>query len=182
MSFRPRSISTFSGVATAVLLAGGLSFGQGNAMTLTSPDFADGQPIPASLTCESSGASPELDWTNAPATTRSFALVADDPDVPGGSFVHWVVYDMPASTTQLKQGAASAGLPVGAQQGKNGQGAVGWAPPCPPSGTHHYRFELYALDVTLPATASVNPATLVGAMQGHVLAKAELVGTYKKGG
>ncbi|HEX8794578.1 MAG TPA: YbhB/YbcL family Raf kinase inhibitor-like protein [Polyangiaceae bacterium] len=172
-------------VAAAVsLLALGATTASSEAaprMTLTSADFTNDQAIPAQFSCEGPGLSPSLSWSNVPSGTQSLALVVRDPDAPGGNFVHWVLYEIPPNVTGLPRGAASQGaLPQGAQQGMNGKNDPGWTPPCPPSGTHHYHFELYALDNKAIPTASPTDTALTTAMRGHVLAKAELIGTYKK--
>ena len=110
-------------------------------ITVTSRTFADGQPIPADNTCKGAGTPPALAWTGVPAAARSLALVVDDPDAPGGTYVHWVVYGL-----QPNDGTLAGPAPAGAHEAKNSGGGDGWTPPCPPSGTHRYRFTVYALD------------------------------------
>jgi len=163
-------------------------------LTLSSPSFRNGQPIPAKHSCEGENASPALNWEGVPAGTKSFALICDDPDAPGGSWVHWVIYDIPANTVSLPEniqkrdameavgsmsGRDNAKLP-GAKQGVNDFGKVGYGGPCPPRrhGAHHYHFRLYALDAELNLTPRVTRKQLEAAMKGHIIAEGELVGTF----
>ena len=153
-------------------------------MKLTSSAFTHYGPIPARYTCEGEDLAPPLAWSDAPASTKSFALVVDDPDAPDPAapkvtWVHWVVYDIPASTRTLPEGGA---LPKGAQTGLNDWKRRDWGGPCPPIGRHRYFFKLYALDAALPGLRSPTKAELERALRGHVLAQAELVGTYQKRG
>lgn len=155
------------------------------ALTLTSSAFEDGGKLPAKYTCEGEGVSPPLAWSELPEGTRSLALVLDDPDAPDPKapkmvWVHWVVYNLPPTTRALSENAAKTGLPAAAAQGVNDYKQRAYGPPCPPVGRHRYVHKLYALDITLPAQ-SFTKAELEAAIQGHVLAKAELVGTYQKG-
>lgn len=171
-----------SALAAGLALAASASGAPAPRMTLTSSDFSNGQPIPAQFSCEGPGTSPELSWSNVPAGAQTLALVVRDPDAASPGFVHWIVYDIPASSSGLAQGAESSGaLPSDAQEGTNSKGVKGWTAPCPPSGTHHYHFELYALDDKVPTMATPTEPALVSAMRGHILAKAELLGTYRKG-
>jgi hypothetical protein len=152
------------------------------ALTLTSPAFAPGETIPTVHTCEGADKSPPLAWSDAPAGTKSFALVVDDPDAPDPAapkqtWVHWVVYDLPAKTSSLAAGAA---LPRGARTGRNDYGHDRWNGPCPPVGRHRYFHKLYALDVVLGNLGPLTKAGLEQAMTGHVLQEADLVGTYQK--
>ena len=149
---------------------------------LHSSAFADHGAIPARFTCEGDDASPPLAWGAPPAGTRSLALVVDDPDAPDPAapkrtWVHWVVYDLPAAAGELAAGAA---LPAGARAGTSDFGARHWRGPCPPIGRHRYFFKLYALDVALGERDALTKAELEKAMVGHVLGHAELVGTYEK--
>jgi Raf kinase inhibitor-like YbhB/YbcL family protein len=155
-------------------------------LTLTSPAFAAGQNIPKRYTCEGDDRSPPLTWSGAPSGTKSFALIVDDPDAPDPqaprmTWVHWVLYDVPAATTSLAEGASSGALPAGAVEGRNDFRRERFGGPCPPVGRHRYFHKLYALDTTLPAGKPMDKAALEAAMKGHVLARAELVGTYRKG-
>jgi Raf kinase inhibitor-like YbhB/YbcL family protein len=146
--------------------------------TLASSAFAEGGAIPRANTCDGADRSIPLAWSGTPAGVAAFAIVMDDPDA--GGFVHWVVYDMPASTAALAEGASTAaGAPP---QGKNGFGRVGYGGPCPPSGTHHYVVRLLALDATLGLTGTPTASAVLSAASGHVLAEARLTGTYKRGG
>jgi Raf kinase inhibitor-like YbhB/YbcL family protein len=151
-------------------------------LTLTSPAFAHGGAIPKRFTCDGADDAPPLAWTGAPAGTNSFALIVDDPDAPDPAaprrvWVHWVVWDLPATTPGLSEGGA---LPPGARAGDNDGGGVGWEGPCPPIGCHRYFFKLYALDKTLGDLEQPTKQQLEQAMEGHILARSELVGTYEK--
>ncbi len=152
-------------------------------LTVTSPAFPSGGFIPVDFSCDGRGNSPPLDWSAAPAGTRSIAVVVDDPDAAAGRFTHWVLYDLPPDTTHLAPDAvARASLPAGAVQGKNGKGQSGWAPVCPPPpGVHHYHFDVYALDESVPL-ASATEQDLASAMRGHVLAQGEIVGMFQRQG
>lgn len=172
--------------AGAMLCACGAGAARGSeaamsAFTLTSPAFRAGAAIPAKFTCDGADRSPELHWGGAPAGTRELALVMDDPDAPGGTWVHWVAYGIPADRTSLPE--AVPGTPtvagLGLTQGKNSWPHTGYNGPCPPPGTpHHYHFRLYALDRDLGLAPGATAGSLERAVQGHVLATAELVGTY----
>jgi Raf kinase inhibitor-like YbhB/YbcL family protein len=147
-------------------------------LTLTSTAFADGKAIPDQYSCWGEGVSPPLQWSEAPAGTKSFALIVDDPDAPSGTYVHWVIYNIPSSSTGLAQGVApDAKLPDGSLQGTNSSRRMGFTSPCPPSGTHRYYFKLHALDVTLDLASGASKDQLLRAMQGHVLAQGQLMGT-----
>ena len=152
---------------------------------LTSQSFADGEAIPERLTCEGDGVSPALAWSGLPGGTKSLALIADDPDAPDPkapqrTFVHWVLYDIPPSATDIPIGATRDTLPVGTRVGRNDDDQSGWYPPCPPIGRHRYCFKLYALDTQLGALADPTKAALEKALQGHVLGQGMLMGTYEK--
>jgi Raf kinase inhibitor-like YbhB/YbcL family protein len=144
---------------------------------VSSPAFADGAAIPTRFACDGEGISPEVDWSGAPAATQALALTVIDPDA--GGFVHWLAYDIPAASTgSLAENVGTAGGTP--PQGANGRGQAGYTGPCPPSGTHHYVFTLYALDRTLGLTGTPSRADLEAAMKGHVLAMTVLTGTYKQ--
>jgi Raf kinase inhibitor-like YbhB/YbcL family protein len=152
------------------------------ALTLASPAFQHMAALPRDVTCEGADRPPALTWTGAPEGTKSFALIVDDPDAPDPAapkrvWVHWVVWDLASGTTGLPDGGA---LPAGARQGKHDGGGIGWAGPCPPIGRHRYFFKLYALDTTLGALQPPTKQELEAAMGAHVLARAELVGTYQQ--
>ena len=151
-------------------------------MKLTSIAFAADAEIPSAHTCEGADRAPPLAWDGAPEATRSFALVVDDPDAPDPkapktTWVHWVAYNLPATAAALSEGGK---LPAGGRDGLNDWKRSGYSGPCPPVGRHRYFFKLYALDIELPDLARPTKAALEEAMEGHVLAKAELVGTYQK--
>lgn len=152
-------------------------------LTLSSSDFTPGAEIPRVCTCEGRDESPQLSWSGAPQATRSFALVVDDPDAPDPQapkvrWVHWVLYDLPAECTELPR--ALKQLPHGARAGRTDFERTGFGGPCPPIGRHRYFFTLYALDVTLGDRGELTRHELEHAMAGHVLAKAQLMGTYQK--
>jgi Raf kinase inhibitor-like YbhB/YbcL family protein len=153
-------------------------------MKITSSAFTHDGDIPSRHTCEGNDVSPPLSWTDVPSGAQSLALIVDDPDAPDPAapqrtWVHWVVVDLPPASAELPEGGA---LPAGARDGLNDWKREGYGGPCPPIGRHRYFFKLYALDTTLPALSRPTKAALEQAMQGHVLAQAELVGTYQKQG
>ena len=152
---------------------------------LTSPAFAANGSIPAKYTCEGADISPPLEWSGAPSGSKSFALIVDDPDAPDPAkpqrvYVHWVVYNIPASTTKLAENAAKSGLPSGAMQGSNDWGKQAYGGPCPPIGRHRYFFKLYALDTEMKGLGNPNKAQFEKAMQGYIAGTAQLIGTYQK--
>jgi Raf kinase inhibitor-like YbhB/YbcL family protein len=152
-------------------------------LRLSSPAFGDGTPIPAKYTCEGEDISPPLNWSGGPDGTKSLVLIVDDPDAPDPKapkmvWVHWVVYDLPASTSGLAEGVKV--LAKEAKMGLNDWKRPAYGGPCPPVGRHRYFHKLYALDVMLPDLAQATKAKVEGAMKGHVLAEAQLVGTYQK--
>lgn len=151
-------------------------------MNLTSSAFASGSPIPEQFTCKGADMSPAIEWNGAPAKTASFAIIMDDPDAPSGTWVHWVLWDVPASKHALSENVAKSGeLDDGARQGRNSFGKIGYNGPCPPPGqTHRYFFRLYALDSTLTLTAGASRADLDAAMKGHVLGTAEYMGRFRR--
>ncbi|HUJ43073.1 MAG TPA: YbhB/YbcL family Raf kinase inhibitor-like protein [Opitutaceae bacterium] len=151
-------------------------------MKLTSTGFADGQPIPMQYTCDGADVSPPLQWSELVPGTRSFALICDDPDAPVGTWVHWVVYGLPGTARELPEMvAATETLPNGAKQGLNDFRRVGYGGPCPPPGPpHRYFFKLYALDTELALKARATKQDLLRAMTGHILAEAQLMGTYQR--
>ncbi len=161
-----------------------LVFGQGKrgsmALRLTSTAFSPGEMIPKKFTCDGPDVSPQLAWNDPPLGTQSFALIADDPDAPVGTWVHWVLYDLPASARELAEGVAKQEqLPSGARQGRNDFGKIGYGGPCPPPGKpHRYFFKLYALDAKLNLKAGATKAEVERAMKSHSLGQAELVGRY----
>jgi Raf kinase inhibitor-like YbhB/YbcL family protein len=153
-------------------------------LAVSSSAFGQNAEIPSKYTCEGQDASPPLSWSGAPATTKSFAVIVDDPDAPDPAapkmtYVHWVLYDIPASVTSLDENVAKQ-LPGGAQQGMNDGKRTGYGGPCPPIGRHRYFFKVYALDTTLGDIGAPSKSTLESAMKGHIVAQGELVGTYQK--
>lgn len=156
-------------------------------LQLTSTRFQQEGEIPAEFTCEGQDRSPPLAWTGLPEGTKSVALIVDDPDAPDPkapkrTWVHWVVYNLPPAAAGLAAGIRPEGLPQGALNGKNDWGKTGYGGPCPPIGRHRYFFKLYALDRVLPDLGGPSKAQLEKAMEGHVLGRAELMGTYQKQG
>jgi len=155
-------------------------------LTLSSPVFSSNGAIPRAYTCEGVDISPPLTWQGVPAGTKSLALVVDDPDAPDPEaprliWVHWVLYNLPPEMGGLAEDVGASGLPEGAETGLNDFGQAGYNGPCPPIGRHRYFHKLYALDVVLRDVEQPIKAQLMAAMEGHVLAQAELIGTYQKG-
>ena len=154
-------------------------------LELTSSAFPHHGAIDPVYTCDGDGRSPPLGWRGAPDGTRSLALILDDPDAPDPAapkttFVHWVLYNLPADSTGLPEGLGPGDLPPGASQGLNGWDRPGYGGPCPPVGRHRYVHKLYALDRLLPDLGAVSKADLEAHMDGHVLERAELIGTYER--
>jgi Raf kinase inhibitor-like YbhB/YbcL family protein len=151
-------------------------------LTLSSSAFANNTRVPVKFTCSGGDKSPALAWSNVPSSTKALALIVRDLDAPSGDFVHWVIFDIPASVTSMSEGVPStAKTSFGATQGQNGRGEVGYTGPCPPPGEdHHYHFRLYALDEGLGLTNDAGAAQVESAMQGHILAQTELVGIFAR--
>ncbi len=145
----------------------------GEIMEIKSPEFKDGQYIPAKFTCEGADINPELVVYNIPEKTKSLGLIVDDPDAPRGTWVHWVVFDIPV-LSRIKENSIPGKQGVNSAQGRNYHG------PCPPSGVHRYFFKLYALDTMLNLKEGINKEQFEKAAQGHVLAQAQLFGLYQK--
>jgi Raf kinase inhibitor-like YbhB/YbcL family protein len=147
---------------------------------IVSTAFSAGGTIPQKFTCDGPDDSPQLTWTDSPAKTQSLALIMDDPDAPVGTWVHWVIYDLPANSRELAEGVAKQEqLLSGARQGRNDFGKIGYGGPCPPAGKpHRYFFKVYALDAKLGLKPGARKSDVERAMQGHVLAQAELMGRY----
>lgn len=151
-------------------------------LTLQSPSFPAGASIPERFTCEGENLAPALSWSGAPEGTRSFALIVEDPDAPDPrapklTYTHWVVCDIPATTHALAEGGR---LPAGAREGRNDWSRLGYGGPCPPIGRHRYIFKLFALDTLLPTLRRPTKAELERALDGHVLDRTQLIGTYEK--
>jgi len=150
------------------------------ALQVTSSAFSEGSPIPRQYTCDGEDLSPPLAWTGAPANARSLALIADDPDAPAGTWVHWVLYDIPSSLSSLPQGVSKTPTVPGlGTQGTNTSRKAFYNGPCPPRGKpHRYFFKLYALDSSLNLKPGASAAEVEKAMRGHILAQGQLMGTY----
>ena len=150
-------------------------------LTLSSPAFGPGKSIPEKFSCKGSNVSPALIWTGAPANTASYAIIVDDPDAPSGTFVHWVIYNIPSISNGLAEAVPqSPTFDDGTAQGKNSGNSQYYQGPCPPSGTHRYFFKLYALDSQLELPPGATAVQVMKAMQGHILAQGELMGTFSK--
>lgn len=149
-------------------------------MILESAAFGNGRHIPRRYTCDGEDVSPPLSWREAPPGTASFALVVDDPDAPVGTWVHWILFNLAGSETELGEALRSDSLPEHAVEGTNSWGRGGYGGPCPPGGTHRYFFRLYALDRSLDLGPKAGANALAEAMQGHVLTEAVLMGRYAR--
>jgi Raf kinase inhibitor-like YbhB/YbcL family protein len=155
------------------------------ALKLTSPSFEHGGTIPRQFTCDGKDTSPPLEWSGAPSGTQGFALIVDDPDAPDPAapkrtWVHWVVYNLPADARALPEGAGGGDLSGQAREGKNDWDRKGYGGPCPPKGRHRYFFKLYALDRLLEGLNAPTKADVERAMRGHILDQTELIGTYER--
>ncbi len=176
----------------ATLLFLGLCGGQGpscseirggEAMNIEvkSTAFQEGAMIPKLYTCDDKDISPPLLWGGVPAETKSIALIMDDPDAPVGTWVHWVIFNIPPETTGLPENTPrTASLPNGAKHGNNSWSNLGYGGPCPPGGTHRYYFKVYALDVVLTLNTGITKAQLLKGMEGHILAEGQLMGRYTR--
>lgn len=185
---RPAAAIAFAcaGVLAASGPPGRATGAEDPAFVLTSPAFAPGGSIPRRYTCEGEDVSPPLRWSGIPPGTKSLALLVLDPDAPDPAaprmtWVHWVLYNLPPDAGGLPEGVTAATLPPGAREGRNDWKRTGYGGPCPPIGRHRYVHRLHALDTVLPDLREPDRAALERAMSGHVLATAELVGTYEKG-
>jgi len=149
---------------------------------ISSPSFSNGGKIPAKFTCDGTDVSPELTWTASPPGTQSFTLIADDPDAPVGTWTHWVLFNLSTHTTALPESVAKVDeVPSGGRQGRNDFRKIGYGGPCPPSGKlHRYFFKLYAVDEMLDLKPGASKEDVELAMQDHILARAELMGTYRR--
>jgi hypothetical protein len=155
------------------------------ALTLTSSAFTGGGTIPSRHTCQGDDSSPALTWTGVPENARSLVLIVDDPDAPDPeapqmTWVHWVLYNLPADSQGLPEAATAADLPPGTEEGINDWQRTGYGGPCPPVGRHRYFHKLYALDSVLTGLSQPDKKQVEAAMKGHVIAQAELIGTYEK--
>jgi len=148
---------------------------------LTSTAFGPGESIPGTYTCDGADISPPLQWGDPPQGTQSLVLISDDPDAPMGTWVHWVLFNIPAGARELSEGLPKdAELPDGSRHGQNSWKRSDYGGPCPPSGTHRYFFKLYALDTVLDLSAGASEKQVLRAMEGHILAEAELMGVYSR--
>jgi len=169
----PESPATDEGPATEATMS----------LELTSDAFVNGQSIPAKYSCTGKNISPALTWNKPPAGTQSFALIVDDPDAPMGTWVHWVLFNIPADMRNLQEDLPITGKnvdPNAIYVGKNSSGTIGYDGPCPPSGTHRYYFKLYALDTTINLLPGATKEQVLKEMEGHILAQGELMGTFSK--
>ena len=173
-----RVLGSCLGVAALLV---GLGAGAEESIKVTSSAFADGGNIPAEYTCEGKGVAPPLAWGAVPSATKSIAVLVDDPDAPNGTFQHLAAFNLPPQRRSLPTEAVKSIAPGSAlQTGRNSSGTVGFAPICPPSGRHHYRFEVLALDTTLQLPAASESDEIRAATRGHVLARGELTGLFGK--
>jgi hypothetical protein len=158
-----------------------ISEAEGGTMELTSSAFSEGAMIPDKYTCDGSDVSPPLNWKAAPAGTKSFVLICDDPDAPVGTWVHWVYYDIPAGTEGLPENVVPDERPAqGGTQGVNDFRKIGYGGPCPPGGTHRYYFKLYALDTPLNLSSGATKKQVLKAMENHIIGQTQLMGKYKR--
>jgi hypothetical protein len=150
-------------------------------MKITSPAFKEGDMIPKKYTCDGINISPPLQWSSVPEGTKTFAIICDDPDAPMGTWVHWVLYNLPGNITGLSENVPPVKtLPTGAKQGRNDFGKTGYGGPCPPGGIHRYYFKLYALNDQLQVEDGIAKSGLLNAVKGHILSEAHLMGKYKR--
>lgn len=177
-------MGTMKGILLPVLMAALLMPGAGlgkemkkmTSLTISSRAFSHKGAIPVRFTCDGRDINPSLEFGNLPPGTRSLALIVDDPDAPVGTWVHWVVWNIPPSMREIKEGS----VPEEVRQGLNDWKRNSYGGPCPPSGTHRYFFKLYALDTTLELPPSTTKTALERAMEGHIMAQGELIGTYRR--
>ena len=184
MPSRPSTFAMLFGFVSCLALgaANGPHGGDPVSFELKSADFTTGSTIPQQFTCVGADISPALEWNGAPASTQSFALIADDPDAPVGNWVHWVLYNLPANVHSLPQNfPKSEKAPDGSLQGHNDFGKIGYGGPCPPPGkSHRYFFKLYALDTHLALKPGASKKDLERAMQSHILAQAETMARFSR--
>lgn len=185
--FRPSLALVLAGAMLATAPAATTPGTRAMTLTLASTAFASGDEIPSLHTCEGKDVSPPLAWQGVPANAKSLVLIVDDPDAPDpaapkATWVHWLLYDLPPTAHGLPQAVADGALPAGTRQGRNDWKRTGYGGPCPPIGRHRYFHKLYALDVLLGDLSTPDKRTLEAAMHGHIIASAELVGTYHKRG
>lgn len=158
-----------------------MATGSSAKLILTSSAFKEGEAIPKQYGCKGADISPPLEWSGVPADAKSLGLIVDDPDAPMGTWVHWVIFNIPPKATGLPEDVpAKDSLPDGAIQGKNDFRNIGYGGPCPPGGTHRYFFKLYALDTVLELKAGSSKADLLNTMKGHILGEGQLMGRYSR--
>jgi len=172
-----RSVLLLALIPAALAAGEGLARESVMSLAITSTAFAHGAAIPEMYTCDGDNVAPPLSFGGVPKGTKALALLMDDPDAPVGDWVHWIVLDMPPSCAGLDEDGEP---PAGARQGRNSWGRVGWGGPCPPSGKHRYFFRLFALDAPTGLPEGATKQQLLTALEGHVLATAELMGTYAR--
>ncbi len=175
----------FSSLFIAGVLAKEVKGGGAMTLTISSPAFSKGEHIPTPFTCDDRDISPPLQFSGLPAAARSLVLIVDDPDAPDPkapkmTWVHWLLYNIPPSTSGLAENVGATGLPSGTLEGINDWRRTGYGGPCPPIGRHRYFFKLYALDTVLPDLGRPTKTVLENAMQGHIVEQAELIGTYQR--
>jgi Raf kinase inhibitor-like YbhB/YbcL family protein len=165
-----------------LILNAGVVAGASATLTVSSKAFASGQGIPAKYSCQGEDVSPPIKWQGEPAETKSFALICDDPDAPAGTWVHWVIYNLPSGVSYMPENMPKTEtLPGGSAQGRNSFRNIGYGGPCPPAGkAHRYFFKLYALDATLTFESTPDKESLLTAMRGHILAQGQLMGTFQR--
>lgn len=176
------AIVLFVGMGAIPTLFGqGASAQEGATMTIqvSSSAFVNEQPIPATYSCKGDNISPPLAWSGVPAGTKSLALIMDDPDAPSGTFVHWVVFNIPPTRQSFDANIPPTAADIGVQ-GLNGRHDAGYTGPCPPWGKHRYYFKVYALDTMLQLSSEADKRALVASMQSHILAQGQLMGTFSK--
>ena len=150
-------------------------------MEIKSSAFDEGALIPDKYTCDDIDISPPLNWSNGPEGTKKYAIICDDPDAPMGTWVHWVIYNLPSNIHELAENVPSSEiLPNGAKQGRNDFGKIGYGGPCPPGGTHRYYFKIYALSAELNVTAGITKSELLKEMEAYILSEGQLMGRYKR--
>lgn len=176
MSGKNRSILLILVVLAWSFIAGGAMAAE---LEVTSPAFEDRGMIPAEYSCKGADVSPEINWSGAPDGTKSFALVCEDPDAPAKTWIHWVVFNIPASVSGLAANS-SGNIPGGGIEGVNSWGRNDYGGPCPPSGAHRYYFKIYALDEMLNLPGKTTSLSLKRAMKGHILAEGQLMGKFRK--
>lgn len=177
---KPKLAVAAAMAASCLLLAPGRARGRQVNIQISSSAFANGGTIPKQFTCDGADVSPQLDWSDVPQGTKSIVLIVDDPDAPAGTWVHWVLYNLPGNTNRISEGIQKQErLPNGARQGRNDFRKIGYNGPCPPPGkVHRYFFKLYALDQALDLKAGAGKADVERAMKGHILTQGELIGKY----